>query len=345
MASSSSLKRTASSNPQGSSSDNKKQKTGSKPLDSWLAVGLPKKPHPLGVSDPLQDQDSTFLAWAAQAESPQDIQKLRNYVLEVANPDFSDEPASHAAHGAVSHLHSATSLSSDWISAESAREVICVRHRTFVLTLFSSLVHSQRILTLKSGRTGLKDEDFEVKTFREDDGESRAGMTIVDTLAHGAVDVVVVVSRWFGGAHKLFFARQPSALELSSSVAAGTMLGPRRFTDISNVALQALYRLRDAEELINLEVTLVSKDTEVHDLLVQVNRAEAKPAPPEPEPAAYDGLDIAKAKRLLVARDLRLKNLKLRLEKLQQQENEELPELPTKESASQTPLKKATDKA
>lgn len=24
-------------------------------------------------------------------------------------------------------------------------------------------------------------------------------MTIVDTLAHGAVDVVVVVSRWFGG--------------------------------------------------------------------------------------------------------------------------------------------------
>lgn len=58
----------------------------------------------------------------------------------------------------------------------------------------------QRILTLKTGRSGLKEEDFEVKTYREDDGENRAGMTIVDTLAHGAVDVVVVVSRWFGGA-------------------------------------------------------------------------------------------------------------------------------------------------
>lgn len=57
----------------------------------------------------------------------------------------------------------------------------------------------QRILSLKPGRPGLKEEDFEVKTYREDDGENRAGMTIVDTLSHGAVDVVVVVSRWFGG--------------------------------------------------------------------------------------------------------------------------------------------------
>lgn len=98
---SSSLKRTASSSSQGNSSE-KKQKTGSKPLDGWLSISLPRKPHPIGISDPLQDQDSTFLAWAAQAESTQDIQKLRNYVLEVANPDFSDEPASHTAHGAVS---------------------------------------------------------------------------------------------------------------------------------------------------------------------------------------------------------------------------------------------------
>lgn len=106
------------------------------------------------------------------------------------------------------------------------------------------------------------------------------------------------------------------------------MLGPRRFTDISNVALQALYRLRDAEELISLEITLVTKDTEVHELLVKLNTAEGKPAPPEAEPTAYRGLDIPKAKRLLVARDLRLKNLKLRLEKLQQEEDEGLPELP-----------------
>lgn len=93
-----SLKRTASSEDPSA----KKPKTGSKPLDGWLSVSLPKAPKPLGISDQLHDMDSTFIAWAAQAESTQDIAKLRNYVLEVGNGEVRDDPPSHTAHGAVS---------------------------------------------------------------------------------------------------------------------------------------------------------------------------------------------------------------------------------------------------
>jgi len=97
-----SLKRTSSSQSQDGQSSSKRPNTGSKPLDSWLSVSLPKPPTCFGQSDPLHDADSTFLAWAAAAESPQDIAKLRNYVLEVANSEFRDDPPSHTAHGAVS---------------------------------------------------------------------------------------------------------------------------------------------------------------------------------------------------------------------------------------------------
>lgn len=94
-----SLKRTSSSQDTGPS--NKKANIGTKPLDSWLSVSLPKPPSIWARSDPLQDEDSTFIAWAAAAESTQDIARLRNYVLEVGNAEFREDPPSHTAHGAV----------------------------------------------------------------------------------------------------------------------------------------------------------------------------------------------------------------------------------------------------
>jgi len=172
----------------------------------------------------------------------------------------------------------------------------------------------------------LKEEDFEVKTYREDDGENRAGMTIVDTLAHGAVDVVVVVSRWFGG--KLM-ENTCVVLNICNLLSrAGTMLGPRRFNDISKVTLEALYRFRDAEELQSSRKTLISKDDEVATLLSQLNRLEGKLSTTSPEKPDYEVLDLPKAKRLLVARDMRIKNLKSRIRKIQAEEAEELPDLP-----------------
>lgn len=58
------------------------------------------------------------------------------------------------------------------------------------------------MLGVKSGRTGMGNLDFEVKTFSENDGEAKAGQTILDTLAKAdACDVVVLVARWFGGTY------------------------------------------------------------------------------------------------------------------------------------------------
>lgn len=50
---------------------------------------------------PLQDRDSTFVGYAALAETVQDIQKARDYIIETANDQVRDgEPASHVSHGA-----------------------------------------------------------------------------------------------------------------------------------------------------------------------------------------------------------------------------------------------------
>ena len=114
------------------------------------------------------------------------------------------------------------------------------------------------------------------------------------------------------------------------------MLGPRRFNDISKVTLEALYRFRDAEELQTLQRTLISKDDEIATLLGKLNRLEGKLPTTSPDKPEYDGVDLAKAKRLMVARDMRLKNLKSRIEKIQAEEDEVLPELSTKTTSKTT---------
>ncbi|KDN40666.1 hypothetical protein RSAG8_07995, partial [Rhizoctonia solani AG-8 WAC10335] len=71
-----------------------------------------------------------------------------------------------------------------------------------------------RYLVLKPGMTGLEGEDaFEVQQGCDDDGEKRGGKAVVDVIEKmGLCDVVVVVSRQFGG----------------------TLLGPARFTHIAD---------------------------------------------------------------------------------------------------------------
>ncbi|CAD6567955.1 MAG: hypothetical protein CYPHOPRED_002175 [Cyphobasidiales sp. Tagirdzhanova-0007] len=236
-----------------------------KPLDGWLAVGPVKRPRPFGISSPLQDKDSTFLAYAAQAESAHDIKRVREYVVEQANEDFHpNEPASHVAHGA-------------------------------------------RFLSLKPGRSGLDESHFEVSLNMENDGEDKAGRTIVDALAGAnACDVIVCVSRWFGG----------------------SFLGPRRFDDIRKVALEALYALRDEEKLLELQNILEAKDKEIYDMLKSVSRKAGTAVPSARRSEQYDNLDLAKARRLLAARDLRIGNLKLRLDTLDKEAKEDLPDFP-----------------
>ncbi|KAI8825105.1 ribosomal protein S5 domain 2-type protein [Fimicolochytrium jonesii] len=81
-------------------------------------------------------------------------------------------------------------------------------------------VRAWRYLALKSGRSGLGGpDDFRAVTGWDDDGEKWAGSRVVKLLEKWqAVDVLVVVSRWYGG----------------------TLLGPIRFTHIENVAMECL---------------------------------------------------------------------------------------------------------
>lgn len=239
----------------GPASQSKKSK-----LDGYFAVPLPKQPSPYGVSDPLNDKDSLFIAFGAQCESQHQATKLREYVTQIAVAEYREEPASHVMQGT-------------------------------------------RILVARPGSV----DAFETKTFAIDDGENKGGRTIVDALAAAnAVDVSVCVARWFGG----------------------SMLGPRRFDDIAQVATSALYRLRDEEEAQECRKELEEKDNEIQGLLVSLSQLTGK-APPSAAPIQdYDSADLAKVKRLLAARKLRLANLHTQLKKAKDLEDEELPELP-----------------
>lgn len=111
------------------------------------------------------------------------------------------------------------------------------------------------------------------------------------------------------------------------------MLGPRRFDDIKEVTTEALYRLRDEEEIQTLRASLVERDAEIDRLLTQVARLEgtlstvltAQASTPTQD---YSSLDLAKAKRLHRARELRVVNLKEKLAKVEKEAADDLPDLP-----------------
>lgn len=257
--SSSGLKRTASASSDATAIDSSKRSK----LEGYFHVPAPKRPSPFGISDPLIDRDSVFVAYAGNCENTVQAKQLRDYVVEQGVADYRDDEPSHVMQG------------TRWLAPKA-----------------------------------YKSEDFEVKTAAIDDGETKGGRTIVDALAKAnAVDVTCCVARWFGG----------------------TMLGPKRFTDIEQAATQALYRLRDDEEVVEIRETLEKNDAEIQNLLVELHRKEGKLAPPAQTIPDYEILDLARAKRLQTARTLRISNLRGRIAKLDKQEAEEesdLPEVP-----------------
>lgn len=107
----------------------------------------------------------------------------------------------------------------------------------------------------------------------------------------------------------------------------GSMLGPRRFDDIKQVALEALYSLRDEELLAEVKVELEKLDSEVHNLLRQIARAQGFAAPALTV-HDYEGMELAKGEKLKAARNARLRTLNAKLKMLQQEEQDELPDLP-----------------
>lgn len=93
---------------------------------------------------------------------------------------------------------------------------------------------------------------------------------------------------------------------LSSGLFTGVMLGPVRFAHMRKCASQALSRLLEAQRLPLLLSRLEELDREIDSH----SPATASPAVAGRSPSKYASLDVAKAERLVAAREKRLQLLR-----------------------------------
>ncbi|KAI0629426.1 ribosomal protein S5 domain 2-like protein [Trametes polyzona] len=175
-----------------------------------------------------------------------------------------------------------------------------------------------RCMVLKTGKTGLGGpDDFEVVSGFDDDGEKYAGGRIQKVMqSEGVIDAVVVVSRWYGG----------------------EMLGPARFDHIETCTREVCRAFRLKDDMATCIATLTSLDDILAslraelaslttpskvdgpseaatstdpDVIVAVPAKKGRPS----YAALEESLDIAKAKRLITARENSIKSVKLALQK------------------------------
>lgn len=178
-------------------------------------------------------------------------------------------------------------------SEEEARS--CIRHLrrvTHGAKPASHEISAWRCMVLKNEHSGLMGpDDFEVRSGSEDDGEKWAGGKVLKAMVSLAViDAVVVVSRWYGG----------------------TMLGPVRFAHIETCALEVCQAFKQQEELnecistlSSLDITLAQLRAELDSLSPDADASKAK-APVYP---IWTVSDLAKAKRLVKARENAIKSV------------------------------------
>ncbi|GAA5820884.1 hypothetical protein JCM11251_001862 [Rhodosporidiobolus azoricus] len=160
-----------------------------------------------------------------------------------------------------------------------------------------------RVVAPKVGKSGLEsEEDWTVRDGGDDDGEKDGASTVRDVLRReGQVDVMVVVSRLYGG----------------------QMLGPARFTHIRTVTAQALARLSTALALPSLLSQLASLDNEI----ALLSNKEPTEVEREKTRVLYAGLDVGKAERLVSAREKRVELLRKQKVKKDEEERKEMEEL------------------
>lgn len=139
-------------------------------------------------------------------------------------------------------------------------------------------MYAYRVMQLKRGRSGLGGpNDFGTEEGTEDDGETWGAekiMRVIRTM--GASDVLVVVSRWYGG----------------------TFLGPVRFEHITNVARAALQKHFEREAVQEYRERLQGMDSRIQALRHAAPRTDA-----------YIDLTVERARRLLLARQRTLEAL------------------------------------
>ncbi|KAI0039503.1 ribosomal protein S5 domain 2-like protein [Auriscalpium vulgare] len=158
-----------------------------------------------------------------------------------------------------------------------------------------------RCMVLKQGKTGLAGEDdFVVVEGSDDDGESWAGGRVLKVMQKEAVmDAVVIVSRWYGG----------------------IMLGPIRFTHMEDCAREVCRSVHIQDELEDYLTSLSTLDDILSTLRAEFGRLKepdtaALVTQSRPTRSAQDysalrkDLDVAKAKRLVTARENAIKSVK-----------------------------------
>ncbi|KAF7298065.1 UPF0029 domain-containing protein [Mycena chlorophos] len=171
-------------------------------------------------------------------------------------------------------------------------------------------LYAWRCMVLKSGHTGLGGpEDFEVKEGSEDDGEKWGGEKILGAMKkQGILDAVVVVSRWYGG----------------------NLLGPIRFTHIETCTLEVCRDFKRQEDLKDALTTLRDLDAilaELRDELATLRDAHTTSSAvsnaalrKQPDYSGWIDWDLAKAHRLIRARESAIANTKQLIAKQQQQQ-------------------------
>ncbi|KZT21454.1 ribosomal protein S5 domain 2-like protein [Neolentinus lepideus HHB14362 ss-1] len=171
-----------------------------------------------------------------------------------------------------------------------------------------------RCMMLKDGKTGLDGvDDFEVQSGWEDDGERYGGNKILKVMqTEGVIDVIVIVSRWYGG----------------------IMLGPARFEHIETCAREVCRSFKLKQDMEECIVVLTALDDELTKLRKELARlsltsqsTDSSYRPSEVEQPSQstenkeqkksqnyatlsDSRDVAKARRLITARENSIKSLK-----------------------------------
>ncbi|KAG7449665.1 ribosomal protein S5 domain 2-like protein [Guyanagaster necrorhizus] len=153
-------------------------------------------------------------------------------------------------------------------------------------------ISAWRCMVLKKEHTGLMGpDDFEVRSGSEDDGEKWAGGKVLNAMVSEAVmDAVVVVSRWYGG----------------------TLLGPVRFAHIETCAVEACRAFKQKEELDECVSTLSSLDDTLAQLRSELDSHSPGAAASKVKAPVYPVWtmsDLAKAKRLVKARENAIKSV------------------------------------
>lgn len=168
---------------------------------------------------------------------------------------------------------------------------------------------------LKHGRTGLsgRDDDFELNQGSKDDGERWGGERILRVMqSQGVIDAVVVVSRWYGG----------------------IQLGPARFAHIETCAQEVCQTFVQKEQLEESVALLKSLDDILIDLRRELSDLTGSTTSSQSQASgkkavdyqAKDDFDLAKARRLVIARENSIKAVKVALTKKREEISRKAPE-------------------